>query len=76
MRRIKDIFSAITTIRRVLSSVAIASAWTSVRAAHADPDNESASDADLDLIDSLITAIVAIAKDDEDKAAAPGKDGK
>jgi hypothetical protein len=73
MKRIKNILAALATLRRV-PSAAIASSWGVIRGAIHEADNVT--DADLDLIDSLITAIVAIAKDDEDKASAPGKSDK
>lgn len=68
MKRIKLIFSALSTLRRV-PSAAIADAWARVAGA-------SESHEDLGLIDSLVSAIIAIAKDDEDKATSAGKADK
>ncbi len=78
MKRIKLIFSALSTLRRV-PSADIASAWFRLKSGltdGVDPDSNDVSSADLDLIDSLIAAIVAIAKDDEDKATSAGKADK
>jgi len=68
MKRIKNIFSALSTLRRVPSK-SISDAWTNCC-----EGNNTAEEADL--IGSLIDAIVEIAKDDEDKATAPGKADK
>ena len=78
MKRIKLIFSALSTLRRV-PSAAISDAWAGLKSgvtAGADADSNDVSSANLDLIDSLIAAIVAIAKDDEDKATSAGKADK
>lgn len=73
MKKLRSILSALATLRRV-PSAAIADAWSRVKSS-IEPGNE-ASDADCDLIDQLVGAVVSLAKDDEDKAAAPGKDSK
>jgi len=75
MKKLRSILSALATLRRV-PSAAIASAWSSIRSAHSDPDNLTASDSDVDLIDQLISAVVSLAKDDEDKASKPSKADK
>lgn len=68
MKRIRLIFSALSTLRRV-PSAAIADAWAEIASV-------SKPDGNLDLIDSLIAAVVAIAKDDEDKALSASKADK
>jgi hypothetical protein len=71
MKKLKNILAAIATLRRVPSK-SIADAWDRVKSdADAEEDNEY-----VQLIDSIIRAVVAMAKDDEDKAAAPGKADK
>jgi predicted secreted protein len=76
MKRIKSILGALATLRRIPSAT-ISEAWSRVKAqALLDDDDARSIERDADLIDSLISAVIAIAKDDEDKAAVPGKADK
>lgn len=79
MKKLRSILSALATLRRV-PSAAIADAWGSVKAEamHRSAADGSAAvnEASVDLIDQLIGAVISLAKDDEDKAAAPGKSDK
>lgn len=79
MKKLRAILSALAVLRRT-PSTAIASAWDSIKEA-AEEDSHSnghtrIAEADVELIDGLISAIVEVAKDDEDRAAAPGKADK
>ena len=73
MKKLRSILSALATLRRV-PSAAIASAWN-IAADERATTNPQVLEA-RSLIDSIIDAVVAIAKDDEDKATKPGKSDK
>ena len=80
MKRIKDIFSALKTLSNI-PSLSIASAWGAIKEVavttkHPGTDDFIIAVSDVRLIDSIITAVNGVAKDDEDKAAAPGKADK
>lgn len=80
MKKLKNIFAALSTLHRI-PSTSIESSWKAARqiaaSATMNDTGELAVPNDaLALLDSLIEVIVAIAKDDEDKAAAPGKSDK
>lgn len=70
MKKLRSILSALATLRRV-PSAAIADAWANIR-----PQLGPVIAADIDLIDQILGAVISLAKDDEDKAAAPGKSDK
>ena len=74
MKKLRDIFEALSTLSHTPSHI-IASAWGRARAALQGSD-EDVTDYEIGIIDSVFRAVVAIAKDDEDKAAAPGKSDK
>lgn len=73
MKKLRTILAALATLRRV-PSYSIATAWSIIKEATHDADNVT--DADIELIDQIVGAVVSLAKDDEDKAATPGKDSK
>lgn len=80
MKRIRLIFSALSTLGSVPSSDII-EAWAAVKkiaesATMDDTGDKAVPPAFINLINSLVAAIVVIAKDDEDKAIAASKDDK
>lgn len=80
MKKLRSILSALATLRRV-PSAAIADAWAKVKTCASDnavlgASQTQATDADVDLIDQLVCAVISLAKDDEDKATKPGKSDK
>ena len=80
MKKLRSILSALATLRRV-PSAAIAEAWdfiaeTASLVEDEDRGGKVVPQASIDLIDNIIRAVIGIAKDDEDKAASPGKADK
>ena len=80
MKRIRLIFSALSTLGSV-PSTEIIEAWAAIKkiaesATMNDTGEKSVPAAFVNLINSFIAAVVAIAKDDEDKAIAASKDDK
>lgn len=80
MKKLRSILSALATLRRV-PSAAIAEAWKATKqiaesATMDDTGDKAVPPAFIDLIDGIVCAVIALAKDDEDKAAAPGKADK
>ncbi len=80
MKKLRSILSALATLRRV-PSAAIAEAWnfiaeTAALAEDEDRGGKVVPQASIDLIDSIIGAVISLAKDDEDKATKPGKADK
>ncbi len=80
MKKLRSILSALATLRRV-PSAAIAEAWKSIKqisesATMNDTGDKAIAPANIDLIDQILGAVISLAKDDEDKAAAPGKSDK
>jgi len=73
MKKLRAILSALATLRRV-PSAAIADAWANVR--NSIDACTSASEAEIELIDQIVGAVISLAKDDEDKATKPGKADK
>jgi hypothetical protein len=73
MKKLRNIFAALSTLGRI-SSTDIEAVWRRVKST-ACADNNLPT-ADIMLIDSILAAVISIAKDDEDKVAAPSKDGK
>lgn len=79
MKKLKNILSALSILRRT-PSAAIAAAWKRIidpsevngNGGSAFPPNED----DAELIGSIIEAVISMAKDDEDKATKPGKADK
>lgn len=74
MKKLRNIFAALSTLRRT-PSTNISGAWLRLRSA-LEGAGTGVTDYEIGLIDSIIDAVVAMAKDDEDKAAAPGKADK
>jgi len=72
MKKLKNIFAALSTLRSVPSST-IQDAWLSVESALIEDDVDGGK---IRLMASIVDAVVAIAKDDEDKATKPGKADK
>ncbi len=80
MKKLKNIFAALSTLRRIPSTT-IESGWKSIRQMAASATDNDTGELVVDagviaLFDSLIDAVVAIAKDDEDKSTAAGKADK
>lgn len=80
MKKLRSILSALATLRRV-PSAAIFDAWQSIKqisesATMNDTGDKAIAPANIDLIDQILGAVISLAKDDEDKAAAPGKSDK
>jgi len=73
MKKLRAILSALATLRRI-PSAAIADAWANVR--NSIDACTSASEAEIELIDQIVGAVISLAKDDEDKATKPGKADK
>ena len=73
MKKLRDILSALGKFRKAPSTV-IANVWATVKTQALGVD--AMTDDAIDIIDSIITAVVGASKDDEDKAAAPGKSDK
>lgn len=73
MKKLRSILSALATLRRI-PSAAIADAWANVR--NSIEAGTSASEAEIELIDQIVGAVISLAKDDEDKATKPGKADK
>ena len=73
MKKLRAILSALATLRRV-PSAAIADAWANVR--NSIDACTSASEAEIELIDQIVGAVISLAKDDEDKAMKHGKSDK
>ena len=73
MKKLRSILSALATLRRI-PSAAIADAWANVR--NSIDACTSASEAEIELIDQIVGAVISLAKDDEDKATKPGKADK
>ena len=79
MKRIKDIIAALKTLSNIPSTT-ISAAWACIKIEAENATTEDGAvvirSADIRLIDSIIAAVVGIAKDDEDKATKQGKADK
>jgi hypothetical protein len=71
VKTLREIFKALTTLRSIPSST-IRDAWLSIEAAIIEDDVDGGK---IRLMASIVDAVVAIAKDDEDKPVKP-KQGK